>query len=375
MTQLTLDVFIRKTISMYKVVEDAVKIIRGQLMLCPHCGSSNVVKVGKSTKARKIPKGIMREGSIKALLTLEEWSMHRYLCKDCGRRFTPRSISNLPLFVVALILLRVARGFTSRDISADLRETLGLNVSHTTVINITKRSAQLLKQLERTLFSISEFPPEVFSRLYIDDTWRKASREGRRKLRKRPFWFLIVIIDATTGYCLTIIASDRRDEKAFKKAIQDALALLQDRHPSIIRSDDYKAQVKALRKALKTTRIEAKSKKEDFGWINKIEAFMRSLRKPLDKLTTYRSLEHLQSRAIIVRFYCNFIKVSRQGKTPAQLAGVQIPISDSKISHLVESGSSLEKFCFFLNLALAIVHAEKALKARLRCSHQNNNPI
>ena len=340
--QLSLDAFYREEeIRWRDLINCAQKILNGEIVVCPFCGSTNTVKAG----ARRCKYGVKQ----------------RYLCKDCERRFTRSTIfriANLPINLIAIIASKLARGYAVRDISRDLAEHHGVKISPPTVINAGCRVALLLNEMEILILKHFKGAFKKPRTWYIDDTFRKTRRrhsEGRR------YFYVIAVLDEETRYCLVLDVSTKRDIKAFKRAIGKALKLTNGIRPAIIRSDSYAAQIEAIEVLMSNVRVDSKSKSEDFSHINLIEAFFSSLRKTLCKQSHYSSVANLQCRADLIRHRHNFLK-SFGGRTPAEALGIVLPglaIEDS-----ARGFESLIKLAIALRLAKVRLDKEDRRKKK-----------
>lgn len=343
--QLSLDAFYREEeeIRWRDLIDYAQKILNGEIMVCPFCGSTNTVKAG----ARRCKYG----------------AKQRYLCRDCGRRFTLSTvfrIANLPINLIAVIASKLARGYAVRDISRDLAEHHGVKVSPATVIRIGRRIAQLLNEMEAFILKHFKRAFEKSRTWYIDDTFRKTRRrhsEGRR------YFYVIAVLDEETRYCLALDVSTKRDIKAFKRALAKALRLTNGIRPAIIRSDSYAAQIEAIKVLMSNVRVDSKSKSEDFSHINLIESFFSSIRKALCKQSYYSSAVSLQCRADLIRHRHNLLKrFGNPERTPAEALGIILPgltIEDS-----ARGFESLIKLAIALRLAKVRLNKEDRRKKK-----------
>ena len=337
--QLSLDVFYREEEVRWRdLVNYAWKILNGEIAICPFCGSVNTVKAGM----RRCKYG----------------TKQRYSCKNCGRKFTLSTIfriADLPLSLVAVVVSKLARGYTARDISKDMFEHHGVKISPPTIIRIGCRVARLLNELEILILKHFKRAFEKPMVWYIDDTFRKTRQKhskGRRRQRVGRYFYVIAVLDEETRYCLALNVSVKRDVEAFKRTLAKALELTSGTRPAVIRSDGYAAQIEAIKALMPDVEVNSKSKDEDFSHINPIESFFSSIRKALCKQSRYSSIVNLQCRADLIRHRHNFLK-RFSGRTPAEALGIILP------SLIIED--SARGFETLIKLAIALKLAEVRL--------------
>jgi len=309
--RLPLDLFYQEDIEWRDLITYAQKILANEIVICPFCGGTNVVKAG--------------------IRYCKHDTKQRYLCKDCKRKFTLSTvfrIANLPINLVAIIVSKLARGYSSRDISKDLFEHHGVRVSPSTIIRIGCKVAQLLNEMETLILKHFKSAFKRPMTWYIDDTFRKVRKKrlkGRKRGEARRYFHIIAILDEETRYCLALVVSRKRDAEAFKRSLGKALKLTGGTRPSLIKSDSYAAQIEAIKVLMSDVQVDSKSKSEDFSHINLIESFFSGIRKALCKQSYYSSIINLQCRADLIRHWHNFLK-SFGGRTPAEALGIILPV-------------------------------------------------
>ena len=288
---------------------------------CPTCGVTNrVIKRGyRNTKFK---------GKIQ-----------RYECKSCRRRFiyTPYDRMRWPDWVVEAVLDLKVSGLRDMQIAIAVsneakRRNENVHLSSKSIINIVRRTVLIMLEFER-------YAPrkEKASTWLIDDTpqpWSKNRTPSQSiansdtNIKKEYFFFWITnVLEDETRYWLSGVSSDNRCYTNSELAMKNAL-LRAKYGPQLLKCDGYKGHVKGARQVFKHVEIIAKTKKEDYGWINHIERLHQTIRSlAIKKRKHFRSLENLALSVELVRIYYNFMRSheSLSGIPPAKRAGIDYP--------------------------------------------------
>lgn len=290
-------------------------------VFCPNCGTiDKVIKRGnRNTKYRG--------------------QVQRYECKICRKRFvhTPYTRMRWPDWVVDAVLDLKVNGLGDSQIAKAVsqeakRRNEHVQLSPKSIINIVRRAVKITLEFER-------YAPrkEKASTWLIDDTpqpWSKnrTSCGSLADIDTDPadeYWFFWItnVLEDETRYWLSGVSSDNRSYLNSETAIR--IALLRSKYgPQLIKCDGYKGHVKGARQVFKHVEIIAKSKKEDYGWINHIERLHQTIRSlAIKKRKHFRALENLRFSVELVRIHYNFVRPhdSLNGIPPAKKAGVEYP--------------------------------------------------
>ena len=280
---------------------------------CPRCGGQNVVKRG--LRLRKL------KGEVQL-----------YCCKNCGRRFPeePNVQSHFPMWVIDIALKDALERKTYKDVAEAIenearRRNENLSISRQTIPNLIRRYVKLLLDFEensRHGLSCPEWE--------IDDSFQTfpkkrqiAGSDVKYGRKSENFRYITNVLACESRYWLAAYVSSERDVKASEKALR--LALKRSKYaPQKIKCDGFKPHRKAISNVFRHTHIESKAKKEDFGWINKIERLHVTMRKMGIKKRRFRSEENLRNHLDLGRLYYNFLRPHQalNGDTPARKAGI-----------------------------------------------------
>jgi len=200
-----------------------------------------------------------------------------------------------------------------------------LSISRQTIPNLIRRYVELVLDFEQNTrhgFLCTEWQ--------IDDSFQIFPKKGQNagsdvKYGRKSvnFRYITNVLACESRYWLAAYVSSERDVKASEKALR--LALKRSKYaPQTIKCDGFKPHRNAIRNVFRHIHIESKSKKEDFGWINKIERLHVTMRKMGIKKRRFRSEENLRNHLELGRLYYNFLRPHQalNGDTPARKAGI-----------------------------------------------------
>jgi len=184
---------------------------------CEKCNSTNIVKNGK----RKNKSGVI----------------NRYLCKDCGFRFTDNDgfkKRRSDPEKIALALDLYFRGLSVRKVSEHFQQVYNLNVSHMTVYRwIVDYSRLASEWMDKQDIHTSE-------RWHIYETILKVDGKAR---------YLWNVLDSESRFLLATHVSANRNMKNTRKPIKKAKRVTKDR-PQEVFTDGMLSYPKAIVKEL-----------------------------------------------------------------------------------------------------------------------------
>jgi len=257
---------------------------------CEYCGSTNVIRKGFDHN-----KG---------------YSSQRYLCKDCGRKFTDRfesrGLKGDPLAVTAAVDLYF-KGLSTRQIADHLKRIYGLEVSYPTVYRWVIRYIDLLKRLEEGL----ELKPG--SVWHIDETEIKVKGETV---------YLWNVIDEETRLLLACAVTYGRSAQDAEIAIKEAIKNAKTK-PQTIVTDGSPSYGKAIRNLFKQNEVQHVSKvkftdKQNNNLVERVHETIKG------RLKNARNLNSPETAALLaegLRLYYNLIRTHTTiEKTPAEKA-------------------------------------------------------
>ncbi len=200
-----------------KDLKQSIKNVIGTKPICEQCNSHNVVKNGK----RKNKSG----------------TINRYLCKECGHRFTDNQgfqKKRAEPEKIALALDLYYRGLSVRKVAEHFKQVHNLDVSHMTVYRWIEQYSRLASEW------MNSQQVHTGERWHIDETIVKVNGEHR---------YLWNVLDNETRFLLATHVSKNRSLLNTRMPIKKAKKVTSDR-PKEVFTDGMMAYPSAVVKEL-----------------------------------------------------------------------------------------------------------------------------
>ena len=300
--------------------------------VCPKCYSTTFKKTGFRT-------------------VRDEIKRQRYTCLSCKYRFILgengfRKMKNDPQIIVESLNL-IFCGMSYRDIARHLKETRSLRISHTSVLNWSRKFMGIIKEYVDSI--LPPFTSEVWS---VDEMMLNVKKT--KKTGKGFYDWLWSIIDPKTKF---IIAS----EVSKKRNIEDAKKILSagkqraGTKPNFVITDSLRSYDKAIRAEFGVSRVaHIKTKSLSDGFENRpIERFHNELRAVIKSKRGLGNDKSAQEFADSYRVYHNFVRPQGglpNNQTPAEATGIDLHLGKNKIMSLIQKSTEPEhKFAIQLH--------------------------
>lgn len=291
-------------------------------VFCPKCGRQDEV----------IERGVRK--------TKFRGDIQRYGCKRCRIRFLNEPFAHtwFPDWVYERVLEDAVNGLKDSQIAKNvnseaIRRKENVKISSKTVINIKERAVEILREFElraprkekAAVWQIDDTPQPYSKKNEIDQKTRNDSADSKKE--EWRFAWITNVLEEDDRYCLAQVTSEDRIATNSESAIR--LALLRAKYgPQLVKCDGYKGHKKGVRAVLKHVEVDSRTKKEDYGHINRIERYHQTIRSlALKKRRHFRSIQSLNITAELVRLYYNFMRPhkSLNRMPPAKKAGIEYP--------------------------------------------------
>lgn len=295
------------------LVNSDVNEIETSLELACKCGSSNFKKDGRrKNKACQI---------------------QRYKCLDCGKKFCNniglRSKVSAKAITASLDLY--FKGVSLRQVRQHLIQFYGINVTHVAIYKWVRKFGEVVQPY------VDQLNPKDVSGVYhVDEMVIHVRNE---KMEKGHFQWLWNLMDNSTRYWISSKISQTRNANDARAVFQDAKT--KSPKPLAIVHDGLGSYDEAFRKeyyTLKTPRpqnIRSVSVRKK-GLNQKVERLNGIFR---DREIVMHGMDHAESAQRLVdayRVYYNFVRQHGSiKKTPAEQAGIQLPLEENKIESLI----------------------------------------
>jgi len=294
--------------------------------VCERCGSDKIIKHG----LRHNQSGIVQ----------------RYKCKDCGHKFiinygfekakaSPKAITaSLDLYF---------KGVSLRKITDHLKQFYNVKVSHVAVIGWIRKFVKVVKPY------VDSFTPQQLSGIWhVDEMMVHVRKE---EMDKGHYAWLWNLMDDTTRFWISSKISQRRETSDARNIFQDAknkagnpLAIVHDGLPSY--HEAYNKEFYT-NKGTKPVEVRSVSVRRKHGKNALVERMQGSIR---DREKVMRGLDNKESAQDIadaMRINYNFVRPhqSLNGKTPAEVAGIDLKLGNNRIESLVRKSILAKKTC------------------------------
>jgi putative transposase len=277
---------------------------------CIFCGSPNIVKYGvRSNKFGKL---------------------QRFGCKDCGHKFTYNIGFERMKHDPKAITMAMQLYFSGESLRNTMRslELLGIKVCHKTVYNWIKKYSELLKKYANKL------KPSTSDVWRADELWVKVKGDMK---------YLFALIDDETRFW---IAQEVADSK-YKHDARNLFRIAKEytgKVPTAIITDGLPAYHDAFNKEFYTKKkypipehintIKLSGDRNN----NKMERFNGEIR---DREKVVRGLKRNDTPVLAgYQVYHNYIRPHEalQGKTPAEMAGIEVLDDDKWLTFIQNAG-------------------------------------
>jgi hypothetical protein len=284
--------------------------------------------------------------------------IQRYKCKNCGKYSVDdfNKYGHKPGWTHDRVLFSVSKGERYDDIVDEVEREAGIRgektkISVPSIYSMISRRSRLLDEFEMISLRRLATSAKTFGEWQIDERWhglpkKKRSKTNqlllsaqkdsmlenkerkikRRRKKKRTFMYGTAVVEKDTGYCLSTIASKKRDLAVTLRAIYLAHRRA-GYEPKRVECDAHGPYAEAVRMLFPKAEIVATSKKDNFACIQNVENWFSGASRAIPKHEhRFRLPKTLELAYNIYRHYRNFLEVyKKSGKTPAETRGIVLP--------------------------------------------------
>jgi len=275
------------------------KVFASDAIPCDRCGSIRVIHYGMSGRKQA------------------------YLCKDCKRKFTQKSMLDRVRFspeLVSLTLDLYFSGLSVRKVARNVNDHFEQKIDSSTIYRWIQKYVPVISEYVKTL------TPELSNTWHADELFVKMKGGKNTKMHKN-IAYLWNVMDRRTRFLLASKLSEDRDAvgavAAFKEAIQNAQGIA----PENVFTDaqrNYAQGIKALEMAGTPNHIANCGIGKPHATNNRIERLNGTLR---ERVKVQRGWKSKQSAiAEGMRLQYNFVKPHEalNRSTPADVAGIGV---------------------------------------------------
>lgn len=290
---------------------------------CTHCGSENYTKYGKKNGKQV------------------------YMCKDCDKRFVDnlyfeRLKADPKIICVTLDLY--FKGISLRKICDHLKQFYGLDIHFTTIFHWIEKYIIIMDEYVR------QFKPQLGELWNVDEMMISINGD---------WFYLWNVIDDETRFHLASVISKQRTIDDARMVLRTAKKRSHGDRPMYIITDGLKSYKQAINEEFYTLRkktthignvgIRGKKGNNEYFDNNLVERLHGTIR---ERNKTQRGLKDEYSAFVRGhQLYYNFIRPhdSLFGKTPSEIANVNLNLGDNKwenlLSQSIRNKKKGSKYC------------------------------
>ena len=249
----------------------------------------------------------------------------RYKCKECNRTFTyDDGFLNMktPRHIVVEALQLYLEGLSLSKVQYHIKAFHGFKIHRPSILYWMKKYSKLLKDF------IKKQKPKIKGDVHVDEVFLKNREEWNY------FWDAI---DRDTKYVLATNWTQERDDKSAKQLMHDLKYCSDDTPPAIV-TDGLWEYIRAVKFYFyhRCPHIRLVGLPDKL-FNNPIERLQNSIKERYKVMRCFNSFE--SARAILDMWivYYNFIRphMSLGGKTPAEVAGLDLDLGQNKLMNLI----------------------------------------
>ncbi len=286
------------------------------------CGSLNVIKIGIRHN---------KSGNVQV-----------YKCKECNKKWSDnlgfaKSKVNSKIVTVALDLY--FKGVSLRKVAEHVKLFYGISISNVAVLGWIRKFGEVVAPYVDSLV-----PKDVSGVYHVDEMMIHVRQE---KMEKGHYQWLWNLCDNTTKYWISSKVSQRKEVADARAVFQDAkkkapipIAIVHDGLPTY--NEAYWKEYYTMEgKRVQNIRSVSVRHKGLNQTIERLNGIFR------DREVVMRGMENRESAQKLIdayRIHYNFIrKHGSIGKTPAEEAGIKLPLGENKIENLIKLASKQTK--------------------------------
>lgn len=270
--------------------------------------------------------------------------VQRYKCKSCGFRFTVnlgfQKMKNSPK-IITLVMDLWANGMSSRKISRHLQQFYELSVDQRTVLRYVERYTKVIKEF------VDSITPQLSGIWHADETLLNI--KDTERIGMGFYSYAWACMDSQTRFLLACEISKHRGAKDGVKMFRKAQSIANGKPMAII-TDSYRGYNDAIKDVFYTNTkprpVHIKSKAIKHGMDNvRMERHFGELKNRTKTMRGLGNDKGAQTYADLHRINHNFVKphMSLNNQTPAQVAGIDLPLGNNKWLGLIKISAKHSK--------------------------------
>lgn len=273
------------------------KVFASDAVPCDRCGSIRVIHYGMSGRKQA------------------------YLCKDCKRKFTQKSMLDRVRFspeLVSLTLDLYFSGLSVRKVARNVNDHFDLKIDSSTIYRWIQKYVPLISAYVNTL------SPELSDQWHADELFVKM-KGGSFIKKMHGLGVIWNIMDRQTRFLIASKLTESRDVNSAIKAFEEAVKNAHGQQPQKVYTDSLRAYIQGIEQNVPNAEhVRSCGVNLPHRNNNRIERMNGTLR---ERTKVQRGLKTVKTPiAEGQRIQYNFVKPHQalNGKTPAQAAGIYV---------------------------------------------------
>ena len=283
---------------------------------CQNCKSETVIKYGKRKNNNHVKQ--------------------KYLCKTCGKRFVENDgfrYRNYSSDVITVALDLYVKGVSLRDVANHLNLAYGVRPSQSTVLEWVRQYGSLIENYTKKL------KPKLGS-VWTSDEMQVHMKDNRQLGAMYGNW-LVNLMDKKTRFLIMSEPIASRDAGHMEAVFKD---VGKKGKPKVIITDGLKLYRKIFKeqfgKGVNHVVAKGPGKKENQS--STIERMNGTIRQREKVTRNYWRVATAKQLMRTFEIYYNFVRghMALNGKTPAEMAGLELGLNGNKWKELIRKSVS-----------------------------------
>ena len=291
--------------------------------VCPRCNHTRIRRNG----FRIIRNNIRRQ---------------RFSCRQCKYQFIQNENALTMVHanpkIISESLNLVMSGMSYRNTARHIQMSHGIKISHVSVLNWIGKFTYIIKEY------VESFYPELGDVWSLDEMALNIKNTEPTKKKGFHQW-LWSIIDPKTRFLIATEVSKKREIIDARKIISSGKNRI-TKNPNYIITDSLSGYEEAIRKEFKNRTAHIKTQSIKNGFVNRpIERYHNEIRAVLKSSRGLGNTKSAQTISELLKIHHNFVKkhMGLDGKTPAQVAGIDLNLGDDPYLDLIKLATTPKK--------------------------------
>lgn len=266
----------------------------------------------------------------------------RFSCRQCKYQFSQNENSLTMVHanpkIISESLNLVMSGMSYRNTARHIQVSHGIKISHVSVLNWIQKFTYIIKEY------VESFYPELGDVWSLDEM--DLNVKDTQYIKRKGFHeWLWSIIDPKTRFLIATEVSKKREIADARKIISSGKNRITE-NPNYIITDSLASYGEAIREEFKNRTAHIKTQSIREGFVNRpIERYHNSIRENLKARRGLGNKKSAQTFSELLKINHNYVRphMGLKGKTPAEIAGIDLHLGDDKYLDLIKLATAKKK--------------------------------